>query len=183
MNEPPALRAKILDAALTILHGSGIRALSQAKVAAAVGIRQSHLQYYFPKKIDLVIALLRGHVDMASHGAGSGEAAPGPGDGRQGSIDQALEVIAADPGRMRFFLGLIMEAEDEPALRTLLDEHVEQFHAEVAAWFGRQRGDADVEAFLNTLRGHGMLNLLRKRAVPIDIGRLAARFGLTCKDR
>ena len=62
MNEPRAVRARILDAALHILQESGLRSLSQAKVAAAAGIRQSHLQYYFPKKIDLVIALLRGHT-------------------------------------------------------------------------------------------------------------------------
>ena len=105
-----------------------------------------------------------------------------PAAGHHGSIDEALELIAANPGRMRFFLGLLMESEREPALASLLEDHLEQFHAQAAAWFGRQPGDPDVEGFLNTLRGHGMLNILRKRIVPLDIPALAARFGLTRGD-
>lgn len=166
MTDSTTLRARILDAANTILQAGGIRALTQPKVAAAAGIRQSHLQYYFPRKLDLILALLQGHTDMAS--------------GLE-TLGESLSLLASDPGRMRFFLGLIMEADEEPSLRALLDEHVRHFHALIADWYGRESGDPDVEAFANTLRGHGLLNLLRDDPTPVDIDALAARFGLLRK--
>jgi AcrR family transcriptional regulator len=163
------VRARILAAAARIAHESGMRGLAQAKVAAAADIRQSHLQYYFPRKRDLIAALLHEHVEMATHG----EPAPHP-----PSRDDALGVIAANAERMRFFIGLILEAERDPALRDMVADHADRFRAEVATWFGRDGDDPDVELFLNTLRGIGLMRLVRANPAPVDFQALARRFGL-----
>lgn len=48
---------EILRAARRILVEDGYAALTTRRVADAVGIRQSNVQYYFPAKVDLVRAL------------------------------------------------------------------------------------------------------------------------------
>lgn len=153
---------------------SGVKKLTQPKVATAAGIRQSHLTYYFPKKIDLVIGLLQGHIDDATaklDALADGAAAT--------DIGAAMDTLVSDRRRMRFFLGLIIEADEDDALREMVDTHVRQFNALVARYYGRPDGDPAVDAFLNTLRGFGMVNLLRD-GVPaeVDVDALARRFGL-----
>ena len=41
-------------------------ALTQPKIAKALGLRQSHLTYYFPRKADLFAALLDASHDRAA---------------------------------------------------------------------------------------------------------------------
>ena len=51
-------RTRLLSAALQVLHENGILALTQTQVAAAAGLRQSHLTYYFPTRSDLLKAIV-----------------------------------------------------------------------------------------------------------------------------
>ena len=162
------LRARILDAALEIMRTEGLKRLTQPKVAAAAGIRQSHLTYYFPKKVDLIVALLADHVHQGEHDHGGGE----------GDIGPALSLVASDRRRISFFLNLIVEAEQEPALRRMVHEHMATFDSVVARAYGRDVGDPNVEAVVDSLRGFGMKQLLRDKPQDIDIDALAGRFGL-----
>jgi len=84
---------------------------------------------------------------------------------------------------MRFFVGLIVEAQEEPKLKKLVDAHMSHFDAAVATRYGRKAGDADVETFLSALRGLGLRHLVRPGGPrQIDVERLAVRFGLhACK--
>lgn len=168
-----SLRKRILDAALEIMATEGLKRLTQPKVASAAGIRQSHLTYYFPKKVDLIVALLDEHV----HGEGS-QASSAHDHHDAGHIGPALELVASDRKRISFFLNLIVEAEQEPALRRVVHEHMTAFDAVVARAYGRKVGDPDVEAFVDSLRGFGMKQLLRDGTKDIDIDALASRFGL-----
>lgn len=173
-----SLRKRILDAALEIMATEGLKRLTQPKVAAAAGIRQSHLTYYFPKKVDLIVALLDDHV----HGDGH------PGDGGHDHHDAehigpALELVAFDRKRISFFLNLIVEAEQEPALRRMVYQHMTAFDAVVAHAYGREVGDPDVEAFVDALRGLGMKQVLLEKSRAIDIDALASRFGLLKRSR
>lgn len=179
MHKEPSVRTAILDAAIRILQESGTKELTQPKVAKAAGVRQSHLTYYFPKKSDLVAALLQQHLDLAaadnnhhSHHHPAEEMA------------DALSMIAHDPRRMRFFLSLIVEAQHDPALKSMVEKHIAQFDAMVAAYYGRETGDADVALFLSALRGFGMCALVRDTpSRSIDINNLAKRFGLHPRKR
>ena len=51
-------RSRLLCAALQVLHQQGIMALTQTNVAAAAGLRQSHLTYYFRTRADLLKAIV-----------------------------------------------------------------------------------------------------------------------------
>lgn len=49
---------KILKSAITVIQTEGLKKMSQAHVASVAGLRQSHLTYYFPKRKDLLKALV-----------------------------------------------------------------------------------------------------------------------------
>jgi AcrR family transcriptional regulator len=149
------------------MRSEGLKKMTQPKVAAAAGIRQSHLTYYFPKRVDLIVALLADHLDHAADGHGVVE-----------NIGAGLDLIASDRRRIGFFLNLIVEAEQEPTLRRMVYEHVAAFDDLVARAFGRRPGDPDIGTFVDSLRGFGMKQLLRDSPEAIDIEALARRFGL-----
>ena len=96
------------------------------------------------------------------------------------AIRKGLAVLTSNPGRMRFFLSLILEAQLEPELKVLVDEHMARFDARVAAYYGRPAGDPDVTMFLSALRGLGMRRLVGEQTADdgVDIALLEARFGL-----
>ena len=52
-------RKDILDAGMAILQEQGLAGLTQPKIAARTGLRQSHLTYYYPTRADLVTAVAR----------------------------------------------------------------------------------------------------------------------------
>ena len=56
------VRAKVLQAAVQLVHERGLQAVTQARVAEAAGLRQSHVTYYFPARLDLVKAIVQEHV-------------------------------------------------------------------------------------------------------------------------
>jgi AcrR family transcriptional regulator len=52
-------RKKILEAGLNILREQGLAGLTQPRLAAITGLRQSHLTYYYPTRADLLAAAAR----------------------------------------------------------------------------------------------------------------------------
>ena len=171
------IREEILSAAMKILQTGGVKQLSQARVAREAGIRQSHLTYYFPKKVDMIAALLQLHIDRAEARLDSSSSGRAP--DRRGS----LEMLCTNRPRMRFFMGLVIEADQNDELRMMLDSHIAQFDSLVADFFERPRGDRSVRDYLSTLRGYGMVNLASGTiSDDIDVRDLASRFGLGWKD-
>lgn len=171
------IRDEILSAAMRILQTQGVKKLSQAKVAKEAGIRQSHLTYYFPKKIDLTIGLLQQHIDGASIHLNAILD-----DNSHDDMETALSMLATNRARMRFFLGLIVEADGNDELRTMLRKHILQFDLLVAHNFGRPENDPDVAAYLCCLRGLGMTNMVQHESSgPIDVKEIALKFGLQFK--
>lgn len=165
-------RELILQTALDIMQTYGVKKFTQPQVAKAAGIRQSLLTYYFPKKIDLIKGLLQGHVKNAPNKKTSEKQS-------RDALKQGLNVLSSNRGRMRFFLSLILEAQLEPELKTLVDEHMTAFDAKIAGYYGREEGDPDVHLFLSTLRGIGMRNLVSEKETDVCIDEIAACFGLT----
>ncbi len=49
-------RVRILTAGVEVLHSDGFAALTQQAVAEKAGVRQSHITYYFPTRLDLLQA-------------------------------------------------------------------------------------------------------------------------------
>ena len=65
------VRAKVLQAAVQLVHERGLQAVTQARVAEAAGLRQSHVTYYFPARLDLVKAIVQEHVSALLDGVDS----------------------------------------------------------------------------------------------------------------
>ena len=96
-------RQRILDAALKVLKTEGVLALTQTRVAAAAGLRQSHLTYYFPRKTDLLAATLEAsHAEKPRRVSSRADADP----------VEAVQSLMFDRNRMRFFLSVVAQASD-----------------------------------------------------------------------
>jgi AcrR family transcriptional regulator len=173
------VKDRILEAALRIVEEQGVKALTQPRVAAAAGVRQSHLTYYFPRKADLFVALLQ-----ASHVRAKKTR-------RKGGVEtfddamRALEALMFDRERMRFFLGIVLEASEEEDLRPILAQHAKGLSDRVALQFGRSGDDPAITAFIDALRGMGLRMLLDSGAAKdANAEKIAKTFGLerpTCR--
>lgn len=164
-------RERILSAATQIAATNGIKALTQPRVAKAAGVTQSLLTYYFPRKADLLTAVLE-----ASHQPGR-IASPR-------SVDEALKFLEAlmfDSTRMRFFLGAVVEAGEENALRKALGDHASALTRQIARIFDRGEEDPAILAFIDRLRGLGIRVLLepkRRGRQKMDLKKIASEHGL-----
>jgi AcrR family transcriptional regulator len=162
-------RRRILDAALDIVEAEGIAGLTQPKVAKAAGLRQSHITYYFPRKADLVIALLEiSHLRAVESG---------PRSARQDPL-AILSGLMFDPRRMLFFLGILMAVSDDAELREIFRAHADSLAGGLAGAFGVAPDDPALIAFVDELRGAGIRRLITKDSTTPDIAAIAARHGL-----
>jgi AcrR family transcriptional regulator len=113
---------RLLAAALKLVQNHGLQAMSQARVAAAAGLRQSHLTYYFPTRKDLIKALvitihteIKEALDTAT-----------PVDRSQGiTVEKARNFFAErikDPILSRLMLALMNAVDEDPSLAHWITE-------------------------------------------------------------
>jgi AcrR family transcriptional regulator len=110
-------RQDIINASLAVLKASGYAGFTQPRVAAEVGLRQSHLTYYFPTRVDLLAAVARVAIDRQVVAVDSILAAA--------SVREAAKAIAKVAVRhenTRVIMALVQAADQEPALRELFRE-------------------------------------------------------------
>ena len=81
-------RTQIIDAGLALLGEEGLSGLTQPKIAARTGLRQSHLTYYYPTRADLLAAVARAAVERQAASARSMAE-------RITSVENAAKVLAA----------------------------------------------------------------------------------------
>ena len=110
-------RQDIINASLAVLRESGYSGFTQPRVAAEAGLRQSHLTYYFPTRLDLLAGVARVAIDRQLAAV----------DGVVGasSVREAAKVIANVVVRhenTRVIMALVQAADQEPALRELFRE-------------------------------------------------------------
>lgn len=111
-------RAKIIEAGLTILRQHGYSGFTQPRIAALAGLRQSHLTYYHPTRLDLLAAVGRAAVDLQL-------AAVAATFERLSSIEDAARAIADLVTRhenTRVLMALAQAGDEEPRLRELFCE-------------------------------------------------------------
>ncbi len=164
------VRSDILDAALSIIETQGLEQLTQPRIARAAGVRQSHLTYYFPRRTDLLSALLD-----HSHQRVEQEAK------RPDFLGQLVRLLF-DPRRARFFLAVIVETSDTPEGRAVMAAHMSHFSNHLAKQYKRDPQDAAILGFVAELRGLSVQNLVSP--VPHDkalemIGQAIIRYGLS----
>lgn len=113
------VRERLVAAALEMVQAQGLKGLSQARVAALAGVRQSHLTYYFPTRRDLLKAIVQAiHDDMVATLGG-----PGPVGSNGTTLAQVREHYAGrirQPLMARLMLALINAIDEDPSLRVWL---------------------------------------------------------------
>ena len=155
------VRERILDAAVGLLSKHGPRALAQPQVAREAGVPQGHLTYYFPKKLDLVLAVAGRMRELLAE-----EVAPLLADAVAGGADADTRFLALgaklarNRGRTRMLLGLLVELEHEPGLRATMQEGFFQLRRAFSLVMGREEDDPDVDLAIATLWGLGLQHLL-----------------------
>jgi AcrR family transcriptional regulator len=153
--KPNDLREHIVDAAIKLLRESGVKKLAQPQVARAAGIPQGHLTYYFPKKADLLVAVARRTIQVFARELGA-----------ERQATALCRFHMKDVGRTRMLIGLLVAADEEPALREVLVENFGIVRRLVAAGMKRAEDDLDVEIAMATLWGLGMQHFLLHRHRP-----------------
>lgn len=133
------LSDSIIGHALTLLGAEGASGLSQPRVARAAGIPQGHLTYYFPRKLDLVRAVVERYFQRTSEQLLA--AARDLPDAALGDMPSRVAAVLADPARMRAMVGVVQVAIAEPEVMAFLRQRVQIFRASIAAVL-RQRAPA-----------------------------------------
>ena len=120
-------RKKIVDAGLAILREQGLAGLTQPRIAAKTGLRQSHLTYYYPTRADLLSAVTRAAIEAQLAGARS--LTKGIASAEQAAAKMAA--VASRRENTRVLAALNQAADQEPTVRALFNELLDGFIAEL----------------------------------------------------
>lgn len=162
------VRERILEAAIAILRESGLRRLTQVRVAQGAGVRQSHLTYYFPTRDDLLESVTeRGVAGIARAVRG----AVGHGDGSAGAaLLERLATSVADVEHMRMFVAMIVEADGDAAVREIMERATRRMEAELAGALGGDAAEERARLVLAAVWGLGLYRFLMRPAPGSDPG-------------
>ena len=181
MPRPPSqLRESILSAAIEVLKEKGERSLTQTKVAAAAGIPQGHLTYYFPKKRDLLIGVAQRFAELTAKDAVAALTQHGDRPSQESLLAHVAQ-LSKDHSRTRMLLGLLVLADGEPELAEVMQNNAKMLRNMMAAALQLETDDMLVDLILAMLWGLGLhefvfragrtdelapraLNLLRQKA-------------------
>lgn len=174
------VRESILEAALKLLAESGAHALTQPKVAAAAGVRQSHLTYYFPTRADLLQAVARHSIDaLAGQLAGTPGASPR-------RLAEGIAAGSADKRRVRVMLGLVTAADRDPVIKQRMRRFVRELRELMTPALDASslKTDSNSIAFLHSvIIGCAVLQLVRDNAEARTEARAVLRKAVACVTR
>ena len=151
--QPAGARERILDAALAVLRTGGVRQFTQTAVAERAGLRQSHLTYYFPTRPELLEATVMTFVNSIACGIGRTITAEAktPHD-----VLPELAKAIAQHEHMRMFIGVLVEADDDPVLRGIVGRGTKRMEAALAEALGGPDAATRARVALATLWGLGL---------------------------
>jgi AcrR family transcriptional regulator len=124
-------RQDIINAGLAVLRESGFAGFTQPRIAAEAGLRQSHLTYYFPTRVDLLTGVAQAALERlltavdAILGASSPQAAA-----------KIIANVAVRHENTRVIMALAQAADQEPALRELFRDLADGVILRVGKLFG-----------------------------------------------
>lgn len=139
-----SVKQNILKAGLALLKDQGFAALTQPQVAKAAGCKQSHLTYYFPTRNDLLLAIAEYSVD-ATLAELSKRIAEQPHRQTLSSVIVHNIIEGLPP---RALLGLIVAADNDPAIRQQLSRLIDQVRATIKRALEKSGLDSDADATL-----------------------------------
>jgi AcrR family transcriptional regulator len=110
-------RLAIVQAGLAVLREHGFAGFTQPRVAAAAGVRQSHLTYYYPTRVDLLTAVAHAAIErlLAAVDTAFDESTPKAAATRMASVAVRRE-------NTRVLMALAQVADQEPALCEIFRE-------------------------------------------------------------
>jgi AcrR family transcriptional regulator len=109
-------RQDIINAGLAVLCESGFSGFTQPRVAAEAGLRQSHLTYYFPTRVDLLAGVARAAIERQLGEVDSILGASSP-----RAAANVIASVAVRHENTRVIMALAQAADQEP-LRELFRE-------------------------------------------------------------
>src|ERR1700735_2985619 len=110
-------RQTIVTAGLGVLREHGYPGFTQPRVAAAAGLRQSHLTYYFPTRVDLLAGMARAAIDRQLAAV---DDVVGLSSVRGAA--KAIANVVVRHENTRGIIALVQAADQEPTLRELFRE-------------------------------------------------------------
>ncbi len=154
-------RQQIVDAGLATLREHGYAGFTQPRVAARAGLRQSHLTYYHPTRLDLLAVVGRAAVDRQLAAV---DAMLGGGGSSPEAVARAIAELITQHGNTRVLMALAQAGDEEPRLRELFRELADGIVARVARSVLRHHDPAAAE---------GLARLLHAIAVGLAVVDLA----------
>ncbi|MCC6201665.1 MAG: TetR/AcrR family transcriptional regulator [Gammaproteobacteria bacterium] len=112
------VRDRIIAAAVELLHERGIHDLTQARVSALAGVRQSHLTYYFPTRNALLQQAVISGVASVLEAFDAVIKRPAV------TLEQLFDVLdlqLTDRRIPRMMAALVVASEEDPALKPWLE--------------------------------------------------------------
>jgi AcrR family transcriptional regulator len=106
----------IIEAGLTTLREYGFIGFTQPRVAKLAGLRQSHLTYYFPTRLDLLTAVARAAIDRQ---LGSADKVL---TGTSKQAASAMTKMATHHENTRVMMALVQAADQDAPLQALFRE-------------------------------------------------------------
>jgi AcrR family transcriptional regulator len=125
-------RARILTAGVEVLHTEGFAALTQQAVAEKAGVRQSHITYYFPTRLDLLQATAQFGVDCMLNPISS---AAMKGDLSFADFRELLLPDLTDRSWWRLMIALVNACSESERIRAWIVEFDEQLLARMRGGF------------------------------------------------
>lgn len=155
-----SVRQRIVDAALELARTVGVQGMSQARVAKAAGVRQSHLTYYFPSRADLIKATVYAIRDQMLEATQAALQITDQGVDPLESLRQFCLREVCDLPKARLLLSIMVVAEEEASLHPWIDElHQESLTQWQAIYraLGIDAREEDVELFHASFVGATLL--------------------------
>lgn len=154
-------RSRLLEASIRVLLAEGMHALSQTRVAHEAGLRQSHLTYYFPTRVDLLKAVVE-FADAWIIGMVEGrpEALPRS----LAELRDRLVAPVIDRTMPRLMLAMQVAADEEPGLHEWMrgfDARMQERLVAVMAGFGLRPNPSDFALFHASMIGIAVQNAWR----------------------
>ncbi len=158
------LRDRIVTAAFDLLRERGAKGLSQPQVARRAGIPQGHLTYYFPKRADLLAAVgARVTEHMEAELATLGARLLTDRTGGRGAAASLIALLVLDVARTRALLGLVVEGEEDEALRRSLAADMDRGRPALAALLEVEPDDPVLDVVSAACWGLEVQQLVQRR--------------------
>jgi AcrR family transcriptional regulator len=149
------MKDSILMTAITILREKGIKKLSQPEICKTLNIRQSQLTYYFPRRADLIEAIVSQFTQQAEVRISSIDESKS----HDAIIAELIHIITSERA-IRGYLGLMTEADSDTEVKLIIENHMMAFEKmlkkKLQSFFSKEQ----IRFILIYLRGLGITHFL-----------------------